>query len=235
MFQIRKRSNNHHLLSLAIGIGSALAISGCTQPDNLAAELYKKGQAAEVSKDWKQAEKQYLETLSAALESKSAHYHLASINRLTDVEVSLHNPSKAKSYMNQAATLAEKMENENKNFSGNEPLAREKHVAIMRLANWLFEDGNYVSARRLYGKAFNLEEELKIDPKDDSSAANRIKKLDALESFEHSQVSSQLGKNGYSTALRGPEAAPAGVARCLRRQEARPRRPAEPRDRQAGG
>lgn len=207
MFQIRKRSNNHHLLSLAIGIGSALAISGCTQPDNLAAELYKKGQAAEVSKDWKQAEKQYLETLSAALESKSAHYHLASINRLTDVEVSLHNPSKAKSYMNQAATLAEKMENENKNFSGNEPLAREKHVAIMRLANWLFEDGNYVSARRLYGKAFNLEEELKIDPKDDSSAANRIKKLDALESFEHSQVSSQLGKNGYSTALRGPEAA----------------------------
>ncbi len=207
MFPTRRRISTHFLLSMAIGIASTLAISSCTQPDNLAAELYKKGQAAEASKDWIQAEKHYLETISAALESKSEYYHLASINRLTDVEASLHSPSKAKSYMNQAATLAEKMENENKNFRGDKPLAQEKHAAIMRLANWLFEDGNYVSARRLYGKAFNLEEELKLDPKDNSSAANCIKKLDSLESFEHSQVSSQLGKNGYSTALRGPEAA----------------------------
>ncbi len=208
MFPIKQRITNHLLLSMAVSIASMLTISGCTPPANLATEMYKKGQAAEASKDWKQAEKYYIDTISAALDSKSVYHHLAAINRLTDLEVNLHNPSKSKSFMNQASTLAENDAlNGGENSASKIALAQERHIAIMRLANWLFEEGNFISARRLYGKALSIEDQLKIDPNSQDSASANIQKLDSQENFEHSQVSDRISTNRYSTKLRGPEAA----------------------------
>ena len=201
----RMRFPLHHCSIL--GLAAALFVSSCAPYTNTAADLYKRAQDAERLNDRKDAEKHYLDCVSAAEDCESEYYQLAAINRLSDLEKALHSHSKAKTYMIKAATLAENIKDPDADKSDTESLqlAKEKHTALMRLADWELEDGNYVSARKLYAKAAGLEPQMKIDPEDATSATARITKLDKRASIEHEQISIGISKKPVTKRLRGPE------------------------------
>ncbi len=202
-------------------VSAAVITSSCTSSAHLAGEFYQKAEAAQASNDLQQAEKCYLNCLAATATGTptSSYYKLAAVNRLTELENKLHNPSKAKSYMNQAATLAENIKQKGEgqddetdrtkpvsDQSADIALAKEKHIALMRLADWLFQEGNFISSSKLYDKSLALETELKIAPTDENSAAGRIKTLESSSSFEHDQISSTLSSSSNLSALRGSAA-----------------------------
>jgi len=181
-----------------------LLVQSCSSATQVTADLYRNAQTAAAAKDLKKAEQLYVSCVSASLDAKSEYFQLAALNRLTELEKQLSNQSKAKSYMNQAATLAENVKN-----SDNNPqpisLAKEQHEALVRLADWEFEDGNYISARKLYEKAAALESLLKVDPLSDNSACARISRLEARATIENEQIKTGMSRSKTPPGRRGPE------------------------------
>lgn len=206
------RSKGHTsktLIRVATCITALLLVQSCASNAQLAADLYRDAQSAENAKELKKAEHLYVSCVSAGQDARRNDYQLAALNRLTDLEKQLSNQSKAKAYMNQAATLAEnisereessKTTDDSKLFS----LPKEQHIALMRLADWEFEDGNYISARKLFEKASTLEEQLQIDAKSNDSAFLRIARLDSRAEIEHKQISFAMSKDPSAAMIHGP-------------------------------
>jgi hypothetical protein len=212
MSSFRKQRQN--LLAVLLGTAVLLSSTGCTQPIDQSGVIFRKAHEEEAAGDLKQAEQYYLACIASSIETKSRYYHLAAINRLTELEKKLNNQPKSKIYMNQAATFAEnnisndKKEGEKKSSSESENLmAQECHLALMRLADWLYEDGNFVSARKLYEKAAELEKTFHFNSSSETSAEARIKILDSQAKSESDNIETRLEMNRYSKTLRGPAAA----------------------------
>jgi len=185
-----------------------LLFSGCAGVDNAAA-LYDKAQKEEKNSSLELAEKAYIACAAHSANAKSPYYQLASVNRLTELEKRAGNHSRSRTYMNQAATIAETLNEKTAAISTtneNQQLDKEKHIAIMRLADSLYEDGNFVSAKRLYEQAADLEERMKEKP-GENSAVERIKLLDRQAKTENEDVSQRLSVANFSGKLRGPKAA----------------------------
>lgn len=181
-----------------------MLIQSCSSSAQVTADLYRDALTAVTTKDLKKAEQLYISCVSAGQDARSEYFQLAALNRLTELEKQLNNPSKSKSYMNQAATLAENVKNTDDN-SQSVSLAKEKHEALVRLGDWEFEDGNYISARKLYEKAAALESLLKVDPLSKDSACARISRLEARATIENEQVKKAMSKNKTTLEKRGPE------------------------------
>lgn len=215
--------NTHFLLSMprrnphttktisraAACLAALLLIQACASSRQVAADLYRNAQSAETSKDLKKAEQLYTSCVSAGLDARREDYQLAALNRLSDLERQLSNQSKAKAYMNQAATLAENIKEgaDNNNVIDDSKLfslPKEQHIALMRLADWEFEDGNYISARKLFEKASALEQQLQIDANSNESAFLRIARLDSRAEIEHKQVALAMSKDPSAALIRGP-------------------------------
>lgn len=199
-----RRKQIESLARMAACAAVSLLAQSCTPQAQIAASLYNDGQSAEAAKDLKKAEQSYVSCLSAALDGNSEEYRLAALNRLTELEKRLNNPSKAKSYMNKAATLAENVKYKD-DKTPSVSLAKEQHEALVRLGDWEFEDGNYISARKLYEKATSLEPVLKIEPQSNQSAYTLISRLEARASMENAQVKKGMSKNKSTLEMRGPE------------------------------
>lgn len=190
-------------------IAALLLMHACASSSQVAADLYSNAQSAETTKELKKAEQLYISCVSAGVDARREDYQLAALNRLSDLEKQLSNQSKAKAYMNQAATLAENIKERagNNNFIDDSKLfslPKEQHIALMRLADWEFEDGNYISARKLFEKASTLEQQLQIDAKSNDSAFLRIARLDSRAEIEHKQVAFAMSKDPSATLIRGP-------------------------------
>ena len=214
MSSFRKQRRN--LLAVLLGTAAVVSASGCTQPTDQSGVIFRKAQAEEAAGELILAEQYYLACAASSLETKSTYYQLAAVNRLTELEKKLNNLPKSKIYMNQAATIAEnnisnsksESESENDTSANNKNLlAQECHLAVMRLADWLYEDGNFVSARKLYEKAAQLEKTFQFDSTSETSADARIKIVDSQAKSESDNIETRLEMNRYSKTLRGPAAA----------------------------
>jgi hypothetical protein len=208
--QRMRRKKSKVLVRAAAGVAALLFIQSCSSSAQVASNLYHDAQAAEANRDLNKAEQLYSSCVSASLDARSEGYQLAALNRLTELQKQLNNPSKAKSYMNKAATLAENVKEHSESSESNRKrqgvsLAKEQHEALMRLADWEFEDGNYISSRKLYEKAAALEPQLNILPDSNYSAATRINRLETRSQLEHEQVKKGMSKNQASAMLRGPQ------------------------------
>lgn len=192
----------HTLLLFAI---SSSILASCGQGSDTAERLYQQARNDEAANNLKNAELEYLQCIAACEETKSQYFQIAALNRLTELEPKLNNHSKAKTFMNQAATLAEKPDDIQPGVESKE-LAKEKHLALMRLASWKFEDGNFLSSRKLFAEAAALEPILKIDPNLESSAVAHIKMVESRAGTEHNEVAQRIGNHVSFAELRGAEA-----------------------------
>lgn len=176
-----------------LGLAAAFITASCSQSPEVSASLYRKGQAAEASKDLNEAKKYYLECVTASQESKSPYFQLAAVNRLSALEMTNNNTAKVRTYLNEAATLSDTFTSDNTGLStSNSDLTAERYTAYIKLGNWHFEDGLYESARKAYNKALPLEAQLKTAADSQMSAAERIKSLEPLANVEQSQVYKSL-------------------------------------------
>lgn len=206
MFSFSEQRQNF----LAVLIGTAAFLSGCTQSNDQTGVIFRKAQEEEAAGGFKLAEQYYLACISSSLETGSKYYQLASVNRLTELEKKLNSPTRSKIYMNQAATLAEKSDGKSDKKTSEEEklqLAQERHLALMRLADWLYEDGNFISARKLYEQAAELEKTFPLKSAAETTAKERIHELDKQAKSENDEIVTRLSANRFTDSLRGPAAA----------------------------
>jgi len=185
-----------------------LLLSGCATSDQAAA-LYAKAEKEAQANNPKLAEATYLACAAYSSESKSQYYQLAAINRLTELEKQLGNATKSRQYMTQAATLAEKLDASSGSAASdktNALLAKERHLALMRLADSLYEDGNFVSAKKLYEQASSLEAMPQLKNAE-NAASERIRILDQQAKAENENFDRRLAINRNSKEFRGADAA----------------------------
>ncbi len=126
----------------------------------------------------KEAEKKLLECVHHS--GKNSYLRLASLNGLIDVELQLHNDSKAKSLIKEAGADGEAVSSTAVEHANpdNVPLLEEARKAIFRWADSYAEVGSYDSARTLYRKAQIVEQGLGKTVKAEDSAESRLQKLD---------------------------------------------------------
>lgn len=201
-----QRKSNCILRNGAAVLSVVFILQSCSNAAQMAENRYRKAKSAEAARDLEKAEQLYISCVSAGLDASDSAYQLAALNSLTALETRLNNHSRAKTYMNQAAALAETIAEKSKSSppesrsSKQAPvsLEKEQHQALMRLADWEFEDGNYISSRKLYEKAAKLEACLSIPPESNYSAHTRIKLLENRATTESEQLRKALSGKGSS-------------------------------------
>jgi len=205
-----QRKSNCILTNGAAVLSVVFILQSCSHAAQVAENRYREAQSAEAARDFEKAEQLYISCVSAGLDAGDSAYQLAALNSLTALEKQLKNHSRSKAYMNQAAALAETIAENSKTTSPQSKsnkaalvsLEKEQHQALMRLADWEFEDGNYISSRKLYEKAAKLEDCLNIPADSNYSAYARIKLLENRAKAESEQLRNAL--SGKKSSLSTP-------------------------------